>query len=449
MENETMIAPYNEQAEQSVLGAIILEPSCMDQVRGQVNTDDFYRIGHRRLFAIMCEMRDDKKPIDMVTLTEELQKKNWLEEAGGVAYLTELASFVPTASNADYYAGIVREKAIRRDLMVQGQQLVSQAQRVENIEEIMVSSQEKIHQIQERTVSDDEEGTDLKSLLMGAFDLIEKRSMDPSGISGTPTGYADMDNMLNGLNSGDLMIVAARPAMGKTAFALNIGSNVAVREGKPVVVFSLEMQAGILSQRLLSMWGNIDSQSIRTGKMEEGDWDKLTDAISTLHDAPMKIHDKARSLNQIRANAIKFKRKHGEIGAIIIDYLQLINVEGNFANANERISLISRSLKLLAGELDCPIIALSQLSRAVEQRQDKRPMLSDLRDSGSIEQDADVVIFLYRDDYYDEESVRKNICEVIISKQRNGPVGSIELLFLKKYGKFLQLDKNLMPKRDE
>jgi replicative DNA helicase len=386
-------------------------------------------------------LREEKKPIDLVTLTAELQDRKMLDEVGGVPYLTSLINGVPTTANVEHYAQIVEEKAIRRHLIRQASQTVALAYEGENIEVVMTNTQEQMQNIQDRAASSTKSRIkDIKSLLMNSFERIEERSLNKSGISGIPTGFPNLDTMLNGLSRGDLIILAARPSMGKTAFALNVAINVALQSEKPGIIFNLEMTGEQLSDRMFASQGNIDFQAIRTGRLTSEEWERLTMAISTLSEAPLTVIDEAFTLNQIRSDARKLKREIGELGVIVIDYLQLIGVEGNFSTTNDRVSYVSRTLKLLARELDVPIIALSQLSRAVEQRQDKRPMLSDLRDSGSIEQDADVVAFLYRDDYYNEDSEKKNIAELIIGKQRNGPVGTCELLFLKNYSKFLPLD---------
>lgn len=438
--NQHQLPPYSEEAEKAVLGSAILEPSVIDKIAERLKPGDFYRQAHQRLFQVIGEMRENKKPIDLVSLTEELHTRKLLDEVGGVTYLNELSNSVPTTANADFYAKIIEEKAIRRVLIAKASQMAAQAQEA-NIEEIITSAQEALQNIQERSVSKEGRILDIKDMALAEFELIEKQAMNP-GISGIPTGFPDVDKMINGLNPSELFILAGRPAMGKTAFALNLATNVAMNEKKTAVIFSLEMPVGQLLRRMFSAYGNIDSTVIRTGNLNGEDWEKLTMATSAISEAPIKLIDRAYTLSEIRSDARKLKREYGELGVIVIDYLQLIGVEGNFPTTNERIGHISRSLKLLARELDVPIIALSQLSRAVEQRQDKRPMMSDLRDSGSIEQDADVVAFLYRDDYYNEDSDKKNIAELIISKQRNGPVGKVELLFLKNYNKFLPINVN-------
>jgi replicative DNA helicase len=438
--NQHQLPPYSEEAEKAVLGSAILEPSVIDKIAERLKPGDFYRQAHQRLFQVIGEMRENKKPIDLVSLTEELHTRKLLDEVGGVTYLNELSNSVPTTANADFYAKIIEEKAIRRVLIAKASQMAAQAQEA-NIEEIITSAQEALQNIQERSVSKEGRILDIKDMALAEFELIEKQAMNP-GISGIPTGFPDVDKMINGISPSELIILAGRPAMGKTAFALNVATNVAMNEKKTAVIFSLEMPVGQLLRRMFSAYGNIDSTVIRTGNLNGEDWEKLTMATSAISEAPIKLIDRAYTLSEIRSDARKLKREYGELGVIVIDYLQLIGVEGNFPTTNERIGHISRSLKLLARELDVPIIALSQLSRAVEQRQDKRPMMSDLRDSGSIEQDADVVAFLYRDDYYNEDSDKKNIAELIISKQRNGPVGKVELLFLKNYNKFLPINVN-------
>jgi replicative DNA helicase len=439
--NQHQLPPYSEEAEKAVLGSAILEPSVIDKIAERLKPGDFYRQAHQRLFQVIGEMRENKKPIDLVSLTEELHTRKLLDEVGGVTYLNELSNSVPTTANADFYAKIIEEKAIRRVLIAKANQMAAQAAQEANIEEVITSAQEGLQNIQERSVSKEGRILDIKDMALAEFELIEKQAMNP-GISGIPTGFPDVDKMINGLNPSELFILAGRPAMGKTAFALNLATNVAMNEKKTAVIFSLEMPVGQLLRRMFSAYGNIDSTVIRTGNLNGEDWEKLTMATSAISEAPIKLIDRAYTLSEIRSDARKLKREYGELGVIVIDYLQLIGVEGNFPTTNERIGHISRSLKLLARELDVPIIALSQLSRAVEQRQDKRPMMSDLRDSGSIEQDADVVAFLYRDDYYNEDSDKKNIAELIISKQRNGPVGKVELLFLKNYNKFLPINVN-------
>ncbi len=435
--------PYSEEAEKAVLGSILIDPNSIDKVNERLKPDDFYRQAHKQLFKVLNELHKAHKPIDLVTVTSELQDRKLLEETGGVPYLTELTDSVLTTSNVDYYVKIIEEKAIRRHVIRTATQIATDGYTGQNIDEIMISAEERIRNISERSASTSENrNVSLRDILIETFDDLENLSMGKIE-PGIQTGFTDIDRIMGGLHQGELIILAARPSMGKTALALNLALNIALGSKdyprKNVLIFSLEMEKKKLAQRMLSARANVDSQIFRTGKVKNEDWEKVTTCIGEIEAAPLKINDSAYTLAQIRADARKMHREMG-IDLIIIDYLQLIGVDENFENANSRVGHISRSLKLMARELNVPVIAISQLSRGVEQRQDKRPMLSDLRDSGSIEQDADVVMFLYRDDYYNPDSERPNLAELIIGKQRNGPVGKVELLFLKNYNKFLSLD---------
>ncbi|GGE05892.1 replicative DNA helicase [Marinithermofilum abyssi] len=430
--------PHSQEAEQAVLGAILIDPSVLVTVTERVRPEDFYRQAHQKLFQVMIDLSERGEPVDLVTLTSELQNRKLLEEAGGVSYLTELAAAVPTAANVDYYARIVEEKAILRRLIRTATEIATSGYNGgEEVARVIDQAEKKILDISQRRMS--KGFTPIKELLMDTFERIESLHYNQGKLTGVPSGYADLDRMTSGFQASDLIILAARPSMGKTAFSLNVAQNVAIRAGKPVAIFNLEMSAPQLVQRMLAAEGNIDAQVFRSGQLSDEDWEKLTMAISSLAEAPIFIDDTPGiSVFEIRAKLRRLQAEHG-LGLVLIDYLQLIEGRGRESRQQE-ISEISRSLKLLARELHVPVIALSQLSRAVEQRQDKRPMLSDLRESGSIEQDADIVSFLYRDDYYNEDSEKKNIIEVILAKHRNGPVGKVELLFLKNYNKFLSLD---------
>lgn len=433
------LPPHNLEAEQAVLGAIILEPSVLISVNERLRAEDFYRPGHQKLFQVMNEIAEKGEPVDLVTITADLSDKKLLDEVGGVSYLTELASVVPTAANVDYYAKIVEEKAILRRLIRTATQIaMSGYSGGEEVSNLVDTAEKKILEISQRNVRGG--FVPIKDVLLESFEQIERLHYNNSGIRGIPSGFVDLDRMTSGFNKSDLIIIAARPAMGKTAFALNVAQNVALRANETVAIFNLEMSAAQMVMRMIAAEGNIDAQAFRTGNLNEEDWEKLTMAISSLSEAKIFIDDTPGvTVNDIRSKLRRLQTEHG-LGMVLIDYLQLINGRGNGDSRQQEISEISRSLKLMAREFNCPIIALSQLSRAVEQRQDKRPMLSDLRESGSIEQDADIVAFLYRDDYYNEDSEKKNIAEVIIGKQRNGPVGKVELLFLKNYNKFLSLE---------
>lgn len=433
------LPPHHLEAEQAVLGAIILEPSVLISVNERLRAEDFYRPGHQKLFQVMNEIAEKGEPVDLVTITADLSDKKLLDEVGGVSYLTELASVVPTAANVDYYAKIVEEKAILRRLIRTATQIaMSGYSGGEEVSNLVDTAEKKILEISQRNVRGG--FVPIKDVLLESFEQIERLHYNNSGIRGVPSGFVDLDRMTSGFNKSDLIIIAARPAMGKTAFALNVAQNVALRANETVAIFNLEMSAAQMVMRMIAAEGNIDAQAFRTGNLNEEDWEKLTMAISSLSEAKIFIDDTPGvTVNDIRSKLRRLQTEHG-LGMVLIDYLQLINGRGNGDSRQQEISEISRSLKLMAREFNCPIIALSQLSRAVEQRQDKRPMLSDLRESGSIEQDADIVAFLYRDDYYNEDSEKKNIAEVIIGKQRNGPVGKVELLFLKNYNKFLSLE---------
>jgi replicative DNA helicase len=433
------LPPHNLEAEQAVLGAILIEPSVLLTVNERIKPEDFYRQGHQKLFQAMNELAQKGQPVDIVTLTAVLEDQKWLEEVGGVAYLTELAGTVPTAANVDYYAQIVEKKAILRRIIRTATQIAALGYNSgDDVSSIIDEAERRILDISQRRMRGG--FVQIGEILMDSFEQIEAMYNNKKGLKGIPSGFVDLDRMTSGFQRSDLIILAARPSMGKTAFALNLAQNVALRAGKTVAIFNLEMSAQQLVMRILSAEANIDAQAFRTGSLKEEDWEKLTMAIGALSDAPIYIDDTPGvTVFDIRS---KLRRLHAEreIGLVLIDYLQLISGRNSGESRQQEISEISRSLKLMAREFDVPVIALSQLSRAVEQRQDKRPMLSDLRESGSIEQDADIVAFLYRDDYYNEESEKKNIAELIIGKQRNGPVGKVELLFLKNYNKFLSLD---------
>jgi replicative DNA helicase len=432
------LPPQNMEAEQAVLGAILLNPDVLTNVNELIRAEDFYRQGHQRLFQVMNELAEKREPIDLVTLTALLQDKNLLEEIGGVSYLTEIAALVPAISNVDYYARIVETKAMQRNLIRTASEIISDAYTSEeDITGIMESAEKKILDIAKRRINGSFAA--IKDVLVESYEQIESLHYNQGGLKGLSTGFIDLDKMTSGFNKSDLIIVAARPSMGKTAFALNLAQNVALRTGETVAIFSLEMSSAQLVMRMIASEGNIDAQAFRTGNLSEEDWEKLTMSIGTLSEASIFIDDTPGiTVFDIRAKLRRLQAEHG-LGLVMIDYLQLISGRG-IDSRQQEISEISRSLKLMAREFNVPIIALSQLSRAVEQRQDKRPMLSDLRESGSIEQDADMVAFIYRDDYYNEESEKKNIAEIIIGKQRNGPVGRVELLFLKNYNKFLSLE---------
>ncbi len=435
------IPPQNIEAEQAVLGAIFLEPSSITVASEILEPEDFYRSAHEKIFYHMLKLNDSGEAVDLITVTEQLQAAKQLEDIGGVSYLSELAASVPTAANIDYYAKIVAEKSLLRRLIKTATSIAQDGYaREDEVDELLTEAEKKIMEVSQRNNS----GTfqDIKDVLVKTYDQIEVLHNRKGDITGIPTGFAELDRMTAGFQKNDLIIVAARPSVGKTAFALNIAQNVATKTSENVAIFSLEMGAEQLVMRMLCAEGNIDAQRLRTGSLTDDDWRKLTMAMGSLSRAGIYIDDTPGiRINEIRAKCRRLKQEHG-LGMILIDYLQLIQGSGHSReNRQQEVSEISRSLKGIARELQVPVIALSQLSRGVEQRQDKRPMMSDIRESGSIEQDADIVAFLYRDDYYDKESENKNIIEIIIAKQRNGPVGTVQLAFVKEYNKFVNLER--------
>lgn len=432
--------PHNNEAEQSVIGAIFLEPQSLITASEILLPDDFYRIAHKKIFETMLILSDKGQPIDLVTITEELNVKNELEDVGGISYLTELANTVPTAANVVYYAKIVEEKALLRRLIRVATDIVEDGYtREDEVEALLGEAEKKMMEVSNRKNAGD--FRHIKDVLVETYDNIELLHTRKGDVTGIPTGFRDLDKMTAGFQRNDLIIVAARPSVGKTAFALNVAQNVATKARENVAIFSLEMGAEQLVMRMLCAEGNIDAQVLRTGNLEADDWRKLTMAMGTLSNAGIFIDDSPGiRINEIRSKCRRLQQEHG-LGMIMIDYLQLIMGSGRGSdNRQQEVSEISRSLKALARELKVPVIALSQLSRGVEQRQDKRPMMSDLRESGSIEQDADIVSFLYREDYYDKETEMQNMIEIIIAKQRNGPTGTVTLAFAKEYNKFLNID---------
>jgi replicative DNA helicase len=437
---ESRIPPQSMEAEQAVLGAVLLDGEALVVAMERVAPDDFYHAAHRLIFEAMIRLSDENEPIDLVTLTAKLQELGQLEEVGGVGYLTELMSSVPTAANVGYYAQIIEEKALLRRLIRTATDIVASGYAGEDdVKELLNEAEQKILEIGSRRADG---FIPIRDVLMEVFERVEFLYHHKGGVTGIPSGFADLDRLTSGFQRSDLIIIAARPSVGKTAFALNIAQNVGVRAKETVAIFSLEMSAVQLVQRMICAEANVDAGRLRTGYLEGEDWEKLTMAIGALSEAQIYIDDSpVVTVADIRAKCRRLKKERG-LGMIVIDYLQLIHSRNrNSDNRQQEVSEISRTLKQIARELEVPIIALSQLSRSVEQRQDKRPLLSDLRESGSIEQDADLVAFLYRDDYYNQESEKRNIVEVIVAKQRNGPVGTVELVFLKNFNKFVNLDR--------
>ncbi len=439
------VPPHNREAEQSVIGAIFLDPQALITASEILLADDFYHNAHKKIFETMLRLSDQGKAIDVVTVTEELSAKKEIEDVGGLSYLLELANAVPTAANVAHYAKIVEEKALLRRLIRVATKIVEDGYtREDEVEALLGEAEKKMMEVANRKNAGDFKH--VKDVLVETFDNIEQLQSRKGDVTGIPTGFRDLDNITAGFQRNDLIIVAARPSVGKTAFALNVAQSVAVQARENVAIFSLEMGAEQLVMRMLCAEGNIDAQVLRTGALNTEDWGKLTMAMGSLSNSGIFIDDTPGvRINEIRAKCRRLAQEHG-LGMILIDYLQLIQGSGKPGeNRQQEVSEISRSLKGLARELKVPVIALSQLSRGVEQRQDKRPMMSDLRESGSIEQDADIVAFLYRDDYYDKESESKNMIEIIIAKQRNGPTGTVTLAFKKEFNKFINVDWSQMP----
>ncbi|MEC2055172.1 replicative DNA helicase [Peribacillus psychrosaccharolyticus] len=435
------IPPQNIDAEQAVLGAIFLEPASMTVTSEVLIPEDFYRSSHQKIYTVMLKLNDHGKAVDLITVSEELSASKNLEEIGGVSYLSELAGSVPTAANVEYYVRIVEEKSLLRRLIRTATNIAQEGySREDEVEELLGEAEKNIMEVAQRKNAGAFQN--IKDVLVRTYDNIEVLTNRKGDVTGIPTGFTELDRMTAGFQRNDLIIVAARPSVGKTAFALNIAQNVATKTEENVAIFSLEMGAEQLVMRMLCAEGNINAQNLRTGSLTDEDWRKLTMAMGSLSNAGIYIDDTPGvRIGEIRSKCRRLKQEQG-LGMILIDYLQLIQGNGRSGeNRQQEVSEISRSLKALARELQVPVIALSQLSRGVEQRQDKRPMMSDIRESGSIEQDADIVAFLYRDDYYDKESENKDIIEIIIAKQRNGPVGTVSLAFVKEYNKFVNLER--------
>ena len=436
------VPPQNLEAEQAVLGAMLIEKEAIARVTELLKGGDFYREAHRLIFEAMLDLYNRNEAVDMITVIELLKREDNLEKVGGIAYVTSLANSVPTAANVHYHAKIVEEKALLRQLIQTSTQIAALGyEGSEEVSQIVDQAEKMILEVSNRRIGGD--FTPIKSIVLDAFGKIEQLYESRGGITGLATGFKDLDRLTSGLQKSDLILVAARPSMGKTAFTLNIASNVAIREKKAVAFFSLEMSKEQLVQRMLCAEASIDSQKLRIGELEDDDWTKLINAADRLSGAPIFIDDTAGiSVLEMRSKARRLKVEH-DLSLIIIDYLQLMQGSGGKGGENrqQEISEISRSLKGLARELGVPVVALSQLSRSVESRQVKKPMLSDLRESGSLEQDADIVAFLYREDYYNPDTENKNITEIIVAKHRNGPVDSVQLFFHKQFTRFADLTR--------
>ncbi len=432
------IPPHSIDAEQSVLGGLMLDNRAWDLIVDRVRESDFYRHDHRLIYGVMAKLTHQNKPLDVLTVTEALKDLHELDNAGGEVYLYELANNTPSVANIAAYADIVRERSVFRQLIATANDIAGSAFNPQGRTsvELLDAAEREVFAISEQGARVGGP-TNIKEFLTKTMDRIDVLFHSNNPITGIATGYHDLDNMTSGLQPSDLVIIAGRPSMGKTMIATNIGEHVAIKERKPVLIFSMEMPGEAIVMRLLSSLCRIDQLRIRTGKLVEEDWPRLASTVSVLSEAPFFIDDTpALSPAELRARSRRVAKEHGQIGLIIVDYLQLMQVPGSSENRTAEISEISRSLKSLAKELKVPVIAISQLNRSLEQRADKRPVMSDLRESGAIEQDADLIAFVYRDEVYNENSPDKGTAELIIAKQRNGPIGKIRLTFLGQYTRF-------------
>ena len=435
MEDINRIPPHSVESEQSILGSIILDKDAIITVAETINPSDFYKEAHKIIYESMLSLNSNNEPIDLITLIEELRKEGHLDNIGGISYLTSLSTIVPTTSNVKYYANIVKEKSVMRQLIKASNEIINLGYDAStDVQEILDKAEKNIFDISQEKSGDDIQP--INAVLQDTFDMIEKLCTEKKEVTGITTGFKDLNKKINGLQRTDLILLAARPAMGKTAFSLNLVQNAALKGDASVAVFSLEMSKEQLVQRMLSAQSNVELSKIKTGTLGESDWPRIIDGMAVLSEAKIFIDDTPGiKISEIRSKCRRLKMEKG-LDLILIDYLQLMEGEGKNENRQQEIAKISRSLKILAKELDCPVVALSQLSRSPELRKDHRPILSDLRESGSIEQDADIVMFLYRDEYYHDDSEKKNIGEVIVAKNRHGETGNVELVWFGQVQKF-------------
>ena len=435
------IPPHSLEAESSVIGGLLLDNSAWDKIGDVLIDADFYRYEHRLVFSSVSTLINANRAADVITVFEHLQTQGKADEIGGLAYLNSLAQYVPSSANIRRYAEIVRERSILRKLISVSDEIATSAMSTKGkaVPLILDEAEQKIFNIGEEGARMRQGFQSMGNLVVQLLDRVEEMSQNPNDITGVPTGFFDLDRMTSGMQAGDLIVLAARPSMGKTALAINIAENVALKEGLPVAVFSMDMGASQLAIRIVGSIGRIDQTRLRTGKLLDEEWPRLTEAVERLRNVSLSI-DETPGLtpSELRANARRLARSCGKLGLVVVDYLQLMTGSSGSDGDNRATELgeISRGLKMLAKELQCPVIALSQLNRGVEQRTDKRPMMSDLRESGAIEQDADVIMFIYRDDYYNKDSKEPGVAEIIIGKQRNGPTGTVKLTFLKPITKF-------------
>jgi replicative DNA helicase len=437
--DELRIPPHNVHAEQSLLGGLMLDNSTWDRIADMVTERDLYRREHRLIFRAIAKLASEDQPFDLVTLAETLERTEQLEGAGGLPYLGTIANETPSAANIKAYAKIVRQTSVLRQLIGAGTDIADSGYNPQgrDASELLDAAERRVFEIAEQEARGGGGFQPIKTLLGRAVERIDALYQRDEPITGLATGFTDFDMMTSGLQPADLIIVAGRPSMGKTSFAMNMAEHVAIQSKRPVAVFSMEMPGDSLAMRMMSSLGRIDQHRVRTGRLEDDEWPRLTSAVNILAGASMFIDDTpALSPTEVRARARRLKRDQNDLGLIVLDYIQLMQAPGVGENRATEISAISRSLKALAKELNVPVIALSQLNRSLEQRPNKRPVMSDLRESGAIEQDADLIVFIYRDEVYHEDTKDKGVAEIIIAKQRNGPIGTTRLTFLGKYTKF-------------
>lgn len=435
------IQPHNVEAEQSVIGSMIMDRDAIVVVSDILTKEDFYLAQYGILFEAMVELYNEGKAVDLITLQNKLREKNVPDSIASLDFIRNLVEAVPTSANARQYAEIVREKSVLRRLIHTCENITNTAyQDKEDAEEVLQMTEKDIFNLLQQS-SGNQDFTPIREVVLNSLDAIEQAAKNKGSVTGIPTGFTDLDYKLTGMHPSELLLVAARPAMGKTAFVLNIAQHVAFKKNLPVAIFSLEMSKEQLATRLLSMESLVDSQNIRTGNLQDTEWEKLMESVGVVGNSKLIIDDTPGiSISELRSKCRRYKQTQ-DIQLVIIDYLQLMSGGKRVESRQQEISEISRSLKALAREINCPVIALSQLSRAVDARTDHRPVLSDLRESGAIEQDADVVMFIYRDDYYNEDSEKKNLAEIIVAKQRNGSTGSVELVWLGQYTKFTNKER--------
>lgn len=439
------VPPHSIEAESSVLGGLLLDNAAWDRLSDVVTANDFYRYEHRAVFESVSALVNAGKPADVITVYEHLQSTGKAEEVGGLSYLNALAQYVPGVGNIRRYAEIVRDRSILRRLVSTSEEISANAFNTQGrpVSSILDEAEQKIFNIGEEGARTRQGFQSMDSLVVSLLDRVQEMADNPNDVTGVPTGFYDLDRLTAGLQAGDLVVLAGRPSMGKTALAINMAEHVALNEGLPVAVFSMEMGAAQLAVRIVGSIGRIDQSRLRTGKLTDDEWPRLSEAIEKLRTISLYIDESAGlTPGELRANARRLARQCGQLGLVVVDYLQLMSGSQGSEGENRATELgeISRGLKMLAKELQCPVIALSQLNRSVESRPDKRPMMSDLRESGAIEQDADIIMFIYRDEYYTKDACKEpGVAEVIIAKQRNGPTGMVKLAFLNKITKFESL----------